>query len=387
MTEEPLVSLIVELDDARFEGPALHREFEALDARGIRPLREHRTPERLLGWIDAAFGGVWSPLAYAGGSWWAEDADGPIGFCAFDPRGLDFHWLRRWQAIEGLGVAGPLGVVVSARGRGLGATLLRAALFALRERGYRQALIPAVGAAHVPFYERACGARIAEAFAAAPRAPRARTTVLASGNGTNFQAVIDGARVGELPLEVTTLVVNRADAYARERARAAGIAEMLVVREKETRAAYDERLIEAVAATEPDLVLLLGWMHVLPPAFVERFPQILNLHPAFLPLDPSADRVTMPDGTQSPVYRGGRAVDAALEAGAAWIGASVHRVTPEVDRGAVMARAPLCVVSGEAREDLDARLHDLERRVLRLALRRWGWEWPVERAPRGRRSL
>jgi folate-dependent phosphoribosylglycinamide formyltransferase PurN/GNAT superfamily N-acetyltransferase len=377
LTEERLVSLIVELDDARLEGPALHHELEALDGRGIRPLREHRTPERLLGWIDAEFGGVWSSIASAGGSWWAEDADGPIGFCAFDPRGLDFRWLRRWQAIEGLGVAGPLGVVASARGRGLGATLLRGALFALRERGYRQALIPAVDAAYVPFYTRACGARVAEPFDAAPREPRARTTVLASGNGTNFQAVVDGALAGELPLEVTTLIVNRAGAFARERARAAGVAEMLVVREGESRAAYDERLMEAVAATQPDLVLLLGWMHVLPPPFVARFPQLLNLHPAFLPLDPSAGHVTLPDGTRSPVYRGGRAVDAALEAGAAWIGASVHRVTAEVDRGEVMARAPLRLVPGEAREDLETRLHELERRVLRLALRRWTWERPI----------
>ncbi len=323
---------------------------------------------------------MWSSEAAAGGLWVADDAEGPLGFAAFDPRGLAYHWLRPYREQPEVGIFGPLGVVERARGRGLGATLLRAALFSLRERGYRTALIPAVGDPRiVAFYEREARARIVERFAVERPGRRYRTAVLASGNGSNFQAVVDGARGGTLPLEVTTLVVNRPSAFARERARNAGVAERLVAWDHgaETREAYDARVIEAVAASAPELVLLLGWMHVMPEAFVTRFPHTLNVHPAFLPFDPRSDTVTLPDFTTQHAFRGVRAVDDALAAGVGWVGASVHRVGVDVDRGVVLARAPLPIVSGEAREQLDARLHALEHRVLATAIRRWTWEQPT----------
>jgi len=205
---------------------------------------------------------------------------------------------------------------------------------------------------------------------------RYRTTVLASGSGSNFQAVVDGLRAGAVPLDLRALVVNRPNAFARERARAAGIPEEVVAwdRAAESRAAYDARLLHAVEATKPELVLLLGWMHVLSPEFVARFPELLNIHPALLPFDPRADAVAAPDGTTVPAFRGGHAVDDALAAGVGWIGATVHRVGVEIDRGGVLARAPLRLVPGEPRGELEARLHALEHEVLATALRRWAEE-------------
>ncbi len=181
------------------------------------------------------------------------------------------------------------------------------------------------------------------------------------------------ARAGSLPLEVNALIVNRAGAGVLARAARLNVpAEVLVWdRASEARSAYDARVAAAVAATEPDLVLLLGWMHVLPPEFVERFPEILNLHPAYLPLDPEADAVDFPDGTRTTAFRGPRALDDALEAGSAWIGASVHRVGAAVDRGEVLARAPLRLESGEDRAALERRLHALEHELLGEAILRW----------------
>jgi phosphoribosylglycinamide formyltransferase-1 len=198
-----------------------------------------------------------------------------------------------------------------------------------------------------------------------------RTTVLASGSGSNFEAVVAMSRAGTLPLDVTTVVVNRADAYVRERARDLRIAECLIVRGELSREAYDAELLEAVAGTKPDLVLLLGWMHVLAADFIARFPEMLNLHPAYLPLDPSADQVTLPDRTTQHVYRGRRAVDDALRDGARWIGASVHRVERAADRGEVLARAALPIIEGEPRDALEVRLHALEREVVSEAIKRW----------------
>lgn len=340
------------------------------------PLREHRTPERILGWIDAEFGGTWSSEAAAGGIWIAEDESGPVGFAAFDARGLRFHWLKAWAQRDAVGIFGPIGVVERARGRGIGGVLTRAALFSLLERGYRQALVPVVKPELVPFYEDAADARVVENVDLSRRGARARTVVLASGNGSNFAAVADAAAAGTLPLEVAGVVVNRRGARALDRARDRGVAATTVVwdRAAEERDAFDARVLAAVAAYEPELVLLLGWMHVLPAPFVARFPEMLNLHPAFLPLDWSADAVTMPDFTTIPAFRGARAIDDALAAGSRWAGATVHRVGVAVDRGAVFARAPLALAEGEDRAALDERLHALERRVVGTAVRRWAWE-------------
>jgi phosphoribosylglycinamide formyltransferase-1 len=371
------VNLLADLDDPRLSQDTIHHELEDLDRRGIRPLREHRTPERILAWIDAEFGGSWSSEAALGGIWIAEDEAGPLGFAAFDPRGLRFHWLRAWAQRSSVGIFGPLGVVPRARGTGLGTTLTRAALFSIAERGYRQALIPAVGGAGlVDFYDRAAGARVVENVDLGRRGRRWRVTVLASGNGSNFQGVIDGSAAGSLPLEIAGLIVNRPSAFALERAAAAGIPAQTVAwdRASESRDAYDERLLAAVAATEPQLVLLLGWMHVLPAAFIARFPEMLNVHPAFLPLDPTADSVTMPDGSVIPAYRGAHAFDDALAAGSRWAGASVHRVGVAVDRGALVARMPLELDPGLPRAAQFEALHALERRVVATAIRRWAFE-------------
>jgi phosphoribosylglycinamide formyltransferase-1 len=371
--------MLVDLDEPRLAQVEVHHALEALDARGIRPVRDHRTPEPLLSWIDAEFGGTWSSEAAAGGVWIADDAEGRLGFAAFDPRGLAFSWLRYWRQQAGVGIFGPFGLVERARKTGLGPTLLRAALFSLRERGYRQALIPLVsGDRLIEYYRREAGARVVETVDLRRGEKKWRATILASRSGSNFEAVVNRARSGELPLDVRALVSDRPGALALERASRLGIPSSAVVwrRSEEAREEYDARLLDAVAATEPELVILLGWMHVLPASFVARFPQLLNLHPAFLPLDPLVDSVTMPDGSVNPAFRGGHAIEDALAASAGWAGASVHRVGVAVDRGEVLARAPLQLAPGESRETLDGRLHALEHEVVATALCRWSWEQP-----------
>jgi phosphoribosylglycinamide formyltransferase-1 len=254
---------------------------------------------------------------------------------------------------------------------------LAAALFSLRERGYRRALLTVADDPKLLAYlERSANAKVVERFQPIPPGRRWRTAVLASGNGSNFQAVLERSAAGELPLDVRLLIVNRPGAFALERAARARVPAGVIAwnRREETRDAYDERVLAAVARGEPELVLLLGWMHVLPERFVAHFPELLNIHPAFLPLAAASDSVALPDGTVQPAFRGARAVDDALAAGARWIGASVHRVGPAVDRGEVLARAPLRLAPGESRESVVTRLHELEHRVLGAALLRWCWE-------------
>jgi phosphoribosylglycinamide formyltransferase 1 len=335
--------------------------------------------EAVLAWIDETFGGTWSSEANAGSNVIARRGAAPVGFAALDAKGFTFAWLQGLGRERDVGVFGPIGVVEEGRKTGLGVALLRRALSALRERGYARALIPAVGDDRlVRYYADAVGARVAERFErSALIRPARRVLVMASGNGSNFQAVLDASRRGSLPIEVVALLSNDPRAYAIERAREAGMKSVRVVswnRDEETRVQYDDRLLRAARDERPDLVLLLGWMHLLSDSFVRAFPHILNVHPAFLPLDPRRDDVVMPDGTRSPAFRGPRAVRDALAASSSWVGATLHRVTAATDRGPVMARKPLRVMPGEGEAALMERVHEIERGVVRAGLMRWLYE-------------
>lgn len=200
------------------------------------------------------------------------------------------------------------------------------------------------------------------------------TAILVSGFGTNLQAVLDRVAAGELPLDVRVVLSNRKNAYALERARRAGIpAEIMPFeRERETRAKYAQRIAQAIADRGARLVLLLGWMHVLAPEFLESgFDGVLNLHPSYLPEDPAQDTVRMPDGSTSRVYRGAHALRDAIEAREPITGASLIEITRAVDRGPVLARRPFALRPADTVESALARLHPVEQEVVADGIRNW----------------
>lgn len=355
----------------------LGEPFAADSPAGVEIGEAGIADERTLAWIDDTFGGFWSSEARAGRNVIARRGEAPVGFATIDPKGLNFAWLEGIARDPSVGVFGPLGVAPDDRKSGLGIALLRLALNALRDRGYVRALIPAVGEELVRYYTDAIGARVTQRFDRdSVYRPARRTLVLASGNGSNFQALVDATREGTVPLDLVALFSNNLHAYALIRARNAGVPSHLVGwnRGDETREAYDARLLEDAAAERPDLVLLLGWMHLLSDAFVGAFPEMLNLHPAFLPLDQDRDEVVMPDGSTIPAFRGSRAVRDALAVSSEWVGATLHRVTSATDRGPVMARRPLRVEPGEEEPHLMERVHALEREVVRAGVTRWLYE-------------
>jgi len=361
-----LRNLVVDLNQ-QFDGePPGRVEIDAVD-------------ERALAWIDDVFGGSWSSEAFAGTTLVARRDGAPVGFVTFDAAGLRFAWLEGVAREPGVGIFGPFGVAPEARGAGIGRALFARALSGLRERGYRRAIIPAVGEERLErHYAERAGARVAERFELPSlyRGDR-RVLVMASGNGSNFQAVFDASRAGTLPVEIVALLVGDPQAYAIERARAVRMDAVEIVawdRRNESRAAYDQRLLQAARAARPDLVMLLGWMHLLAPEFVGAFPEIVNLHPAFLPLDPTRDEVVMPDGATIPAFRGAHAVRDALAASSEWVGATLHRVTAATDRGAVVARRPLRVEPGEDEAHLTERVHAVERGVVAAGITRWLYE-------------
>ena len=374
-----MVNLAVDLRAPQFDDAALARALEAIERAGFTAERVAHGSDPFLSWIDEEFGGAWSSEAFAGSNVVARRGTSFAGFASYDAKGMQYSWLRGMGAEDGVGIFGPFGVSREYRKSGIGPHLLVAALASLRERGYARALVPAVGAEKlVEYYTTHGHARVVESFPKnAWRERRFRATVLVSGGGTNLQAVIDASREGRIPLDVCAVVSNVAGAYALERARSANVPHVEALawdRASQTREQYDGALLELVRQTQPEVVLLLGWMHLLPPQFVDAFPEMLNIHPAFLPLDPSADTVGFPDGSVTPAFRGARAVRDALRYGARWTGASVHRVTRETDRGEVLQRKPLALEDGAAEADVMESLHPLEHRVLTGAIMRWVYE-------------
>jgi phosphoribosylglycinamide formyltransferase 1 len=368
-----LINLVVDLDE-RYTSDVAARGRIARAGYDISVSNGASDP--VLAWIDEVFGGAWSSEVALSGCALATRDGKPAGFAAFDLHGIDYAWLRGVAREPDVGVFGPFGVAPEHRGGAIGPALLEIALCGLRARGYRRGLIAATSDDLFPYYERHTGARIVERYDPRSFTPTpVRTVVLASGSGSNFQAVLDRVAAG-LPLQLKALVSNKADAFAIERARAAGIPAVVVPweRERHSRTAYDRVLHDTVARYEPERLLLLGWMHLLEPAFVDRFPEMLNVHPAFLPLDPSRDSVGMPDDEIIPAFRGARAVRDALAANSQWVGASVHEVTVDTDRGRVLARKPLRVIAGEEEDGVLARLHPIEHQLVAIAIRRWLYE-------------
>ncbi|MBV9439628.1 MAG: GNAT family N-acetyltransferase [Candidatus Eremiobacteraeota bacterium] len=370
------VNLLVTLDDERHGVGALTHAHDAARAAGCTLRRVDGSDDRLAAWIDLHFAPSWWSYEVRAGSAWVAERDGEIlGFAGFGARGLSFPWLARWRARDGVGIFGPYGVLTRERGRGVAPPLLTAALCALREAGFRAALIPAVsGDALIALYRARAGAAVVERYDY--DLGRARAVILASGAGSNARSVLDAVAAGRLPLDVAAVVVNDADAGALQVTREAGVSARAVVwdRARESRAAYDARLEAELASLAPDVVLLLGWMHLLPASFLARFAETLNLHPAFLPLDPATDAVIAPDGSVVPALRGAHAIRDAVRLGVGWSGATMHYVTSETDRGAVLVRVPVPVGEAVSETELREKLRPVEQAVVAAALRRWLFE-------------
>src|SRR5512138_1699896 len=118
-----------------------------------------------------------------------------------------------------------------------------------------------------------------------------RIGVLVSGNGTNLQAIIDSIEAGKLSATVACVISNKSEAYALERARKHGIPAIhLAYKGFESREAYDAELVKLLRDHNVELVVLAGFMRILPPVIINAFPnRIMNIHPALLPSFPGLD--------------------------------------------------------------------------------------------------
>lgn len=181
-----------------------------------------------------------------------------------------------------------------------------------------------------------------------------RVVVLASGSGSNLQAILDAGAAGRLPAEVVGVVTNKADAYALTRADTAGVARVVLAPAPgEARPDYDARLADTVASFDPDWVVLAGWMRILTMSFLGRFPgHVVNLHPALPGEFPGTHAID-------------RAFADAREGHRDHTGVMVHLVPDEgVDDGPVLATAVVPILRTDTLDTLEARVHATEHRLL-----------------------
>jgi formyltetrahydrofolate-dependent phosphoribosylglycinamide formyltransferase len=187
-----------------------------------------------------------------------------------------------------------------------------------------------------------------------------RVVVLISGSGTNLQAILDAIGAQTLDAEIALVVSNRKAAYGLVRAEEAGVPTLYFPLKPygEDRAAYDRDLAERIAAYDPRLVVLAGWMHILSPAFLDRFPnRVINLHPALPGQFPGTHGIE-------------RTFEALQNGDISQGGCMVHYVVPEVDAGAVIGTVTLALQPDETLESYEARVHDAEHTLLVESIRR-----------------
>lgn len=177
--------------------------------------------------------------------------------------------------------------------------------------------------------------------------------VLASGRGTNLQAILDACARGELPARVAVVVSDRADAQALERARRAGVPAVFVDPRGRGKADFEAQISRVLREHGVELVCLAGYMRVLGRAFLEDWEgRVLNIHPSLLPAFPGLD-----------------AQRRAWEHGVKVAGCTVHFVVPEVDAGPIILQAAVPVLGDDTPETLAARILEQEHRIYVEAIR------------------
>lgn len=178
--------------------------------------------------------------------------------------------------------------------------------------------------------------------------------VLASGNGTTLQAILDASQAPKsIGAKVAVVISNEPQAFALERARKTGVDAVVVNhRDFDTRERFEEKLIEELDSRKVDLVCLAGFMRILTPFFVRHYQgRMMNIHPALLPLFGGKG------------FYGDKVHRAALESGMKFSGCTVHFVTEETDGGPIILQAAVPILDDDTAETLAGRIHKKEHEI------------------------
>jgi phosphoribosylglycinamide formyltransferase-1 len=180
-----------------------------------------------------------------------------------------------------------------------------------------------------------------------------RVGVMASGRGSNFQALIDAAERGEIPdADLSHLIVNKKDAYAIKRAKKHRINSTVITSHDKTRREFDQSVLKLLKELNIEIVVLAGFMRILTPEFIDTYRnRILNIHPSLLPSFPGAN-----------AHRD------AIKYGAKVSGCTAHLVDEGIDSGPIIMQTSITLSDGETEKSLADKILKYEHQILPKAL-------------------
>ncbi|MFC1631045.1 phosphoribosylglycinamide formyltransferase [Candidatus Omnitrophota bacterium] len=178
--------------------------------------------------------------------------------------------------------------------------------------------------------------------------------VFCSGNGSNFQAIVDSVKRGEIKANIALMVCDQPGAQALQRAKTEGIKGLLIERDNfSSKAEYEAEIIKNLEKENVELICLAGYMRLVGPEFVKKYQnKILNIHPALLP-----------------AFKGTQGIKDALDYGVKLTGVTVHFVDAEMDQGPIILQRPIEICDDDSEETLAARIHQIEHQLYPQAVK------------------
>jgi len=178
--------------------------------------------------------------------------------------------------------------------------------------------------------------------------------VLASGNGTNFQALARAIDKQKLKARIKLLITDKRNSFVGKRAESLGIRDIFInPNEFKSHREFDKRIVKILREERIDLVILAGYMRIISSYFVRSFNQkILNIHPALLP-----------------AFKGTKAISRAFNYGCKVTGVTVHFIDEKVDHGPIILQETVEIKEGMSEEKLEEKIHKLEHKLYPRALK------------------
>ena len=188
--------------------------------------------------------------------------------------------------------------------------------------------------------------------------PKLKIAILASGEGSNFQQLIDLSKSNKFDIDIRLLITNKSEAGCLSTAKNSNISYKIIkVSDYENNEYFEDEIINTIKKHDIELVVMAGWMKIMSSRFVNAFKnKIINIHPSLLPS-----------------FKGNNAIKDALKNGSKITGCSVHFVEPEVDSGSLIMQAALSISDQDNIDSITKKIHFLEHEILPLSISQAGY--------------
>ena len=188
--------------------------------------------------------------------------------------------------------------------------------------------------------------------------PKLKIAILASGEGSNFQELIDLSKSNKFDIDIRLLITNKSEAGCLSKAKKSNISyKIITVSDYKNNENFEEEIINAIKKQDIELVIMAGWMKIMSSKFVNAFKnRLINIHPSLLPS-----------------FKGNNAIKQAITNGSKITGCSVHFVEPEVDSGSLIMQAALSISDQDNINTITRKIHFLEHKLLPLSISQAGY--------------